>query len=83
MDKYRIPMFSNSINIFNFEVFSYPNVQNNYIWKENTLNSDISPYTILKISIKPSWLTRKKLKNRSKEFVFSLTVNLSNIYNNN
>jgi hypothetical protein len=59
MDDFRQPLFPTSINVTDFKVFVYPNIDYNNAWKEN---SNISPYVILNYKIKPSWEVRSRIK---------------------
>lgn len=74
------PLFPTWINVTDFKVFPYPNVESKYFWKNSLLSSNISPYVILNFKIKPSWETRKKLKNSWRELNFNTTINLTDIY---
>ena len=75
-----IPLFSDTINITQFEVYPYPNKDLKYAWKNIDDDINISQYVILKLKIKPSWISRKKIKWNWKELDFSMTINLSDIY---
>lgn len=74
------PLFPTWINVTEFEVYPYPNVESKYFWKNNIISKNISPYVILNLKIKPSWEVRKKLKNDWKEINFNTTINLTDIY---
>jgi hypothetical protein len=60
MENYRQPLFPTSINVTDFRVFVYPNIDYNNAWK-NTENI-ISPYVILNYKIKPSREAKSKIK---------------------
>jgi len=80
-ENYRVTLFPDSINVSDFQVYAYPNKDINYAWKESDDSINISPYVILKIKIKPSWLARKRLKTTEvKEIDLSMTINLTDIY---
>ena len=79
-NNYWKPLFPNSINVTDFKVYPYPNVETKYFWKNATVSSNISPYVILNFKIKPSWETRNKLKNSWRELNFNTTINLTDIY---
>ncbi len=80
---YFVEMFPESINVADFQVYAYPNKDIDYAWKETDDKINISPYVILKIKIKPSWLSIKKLNvdpDNIKEIDLSMTVNLTELY---
>lgn len=79
-DNYWKPIFSTWINVTEFKVYPYPNVKSEYFWRSTVISSNISPYVVLNLKIKPSWETRKKLKNEWKEINFNTTINLTDIY---
>jgi hypothetical protein len=58
MEQYRQPLFPTSINVTDFKVFVYPNIDYNNAWKD----TNISPYVILNYKLKPSRESRKKIK---------------------
>ncbi|MDR1945496.1 MAG: hypothetical protein LBQ59_05645 [Candidatus Peribacteria bacterium] len=62
MEDYWQPLFPTSVNVTDFKVFVYPNIDYNNAWKDSSESTNISPYVILKYKIKPSWEMRKKIK---------------------
>ncbi len=74
------PLFPTSINVTDFKIFPYPNVDSKYFWKDSTASSNISPYVILNFKIKPSWEVRKVLKKDPRSLNFNLSVNLTDIF---
>lgn len=80
VDNYWKPIFPTWINVTEFKVYPYPNVESKYFWKSTITSNNISPYVVLNLKIKPSWETRKKLKNEWKEINFNTTINLTDIY---
>ncbi|MDD2871687.1 MAG: prepilin-type N-terminal cleavage/methylation domain-containing protein [Candidatus Gracilibacteria bacterium] len=79
-DNYWVPLFSEYINVTEFKVYAYPNKDINLAWKNTDKSVNISPYTIIKIKLKPSWLTKRKIGGDGQEQDFSMTINLSDIY---
>lgn len=79
-DNYWVPLFSEYINVTEFKVYAYPNKDINLAWKNTDKSVNISPYTIIKIKLKPSWLTKRKIWWDWQEQDFSMTINLSDIY---
>lgn len=75
-----VPLFPNSINVSEFKVYWYPNKDISLAWNSKSDSVNISPYIILKLKLKPSWISRKKIKSEWKELDFSMTINLSDIY---
>ena len=79
-DNYRVPLFSNAINISEFKIYAFPNIDIDNEWKNTDISSNIAPYIYLKLTLKPSWITRRKIKWVWEELDFSMTINLSDIY---
>jgi hypothetical protein len=62
MEEYWQPLFPTSINVTDFKVFVYPNIDYNNAWKSSNLSSFVSPYVILNYKIKPSREAKKRIK---------------------
>lgn len=77
---YRVELFPESINVSNFEVFAYPNIDVNYAWWSSNLKNNISPYTTIHLELKPSRLTKRILKQDVAPIIINTTINLSEIY---
>jgi len=77
-----VKLFPETINVSEFKVLAFPNNDIEHNWKNDNEWENVSPYVILKMQIKPSWLARRKLKSNWKVLDFSMTINLSNIYSN-
>ena len=76
----RLPLFSDYIDVSEFSFTSFPNKDIALAWKNTDKSVNLSPYTILKLKLKPSWLTKKKIWWNWEELDFSMTINLSEIY---
>jgi hypothetical protein len=77
---FRQPLFPNTINITDFNVFVYPNKDYRNAWKEAESQENVSPYIILSYKMKPSWLARKQTKIEWKEVTVNSTINLTDIF---
>jgi len=77
---YRVALFPSSINVIDFKVYPFPNVEDKYFWKDTSVSSNISPYVILNFKIKPSWETRIKLRNPWRVINFNTTINLTDVF---
>ncbi len=77
-----VSLFPDSINVAEFKIYAYPNNDISYNWKNDDVLSNVSPYIILKMKIKPSWISRRKVKSEWKDLDFSMTINLTDIYSN-
>lgn len=74
------PLFPTSINVVDFKVYPFPNVESKYFWKSTSISNNISPYVIINFKIKPSWEVRKKIKSNPQVINFNMTVNLTDIF---
>lgn len=74
------PLFPTSINVIDFKVYPFPNIENKYYWKVSSVSNNISPYVIINMKIKPSWEVRKKIKSNPPFINFNMTVNLTDIF---
>ncbi|PZM85585.1 hypothetical protein DLH72_01940 [Candidatus Gracilibacteria bacterium] len=87
------PIFSDDINISDFKVYAYPNIDNSKVWNtevedENGVITDkqqqylLSPYITISIKVKPSHKVKTKIKGNIKEVGFNTTINLTDIFSN-
>ena len=79
-ENYRLPLFPDSINVANFEVFAYPNKDIKEAWKNSDIEVNTAPYVRLKLKLLPSRKTKKKIKWKIPEFEISTTISLTDIY---
>lgn len=77
-----VPLFSDAISVSEFKIYSFPNKDLSLAWKSADKSINVSPYTIIKIKLKPSWITKRKIWWDWEELDFSMTINLSDIYSN-
>lgn len=82
--KYWKELFSDSINISDFKVFAYPNIDSSKVWDitpEEQKKYKISPYVILSFEVKPSWKVKAKISWwEIKPIRFNTTINLTDIF---
>jgi len=76
------PLFPNNINIKNFEVYLYPNIQKDYAWKDTSSSTNINPYLRIKMTLVPSWKKRKAIVWDVPEFHINTTINLADYFSN-
>lgn len=77
---YWIPLFPDDINVIDFQIYLYPNIDYDLAWKSVENNVNLSPYVRLKFTIWPSWSNLIKIKWGSLEFNFSTTISLTDIF---
>lgn len=83
MDKIWKPLFSDDINISDFKVFAYPNIDSSKVWditQDEQNKYLISPYVILSFEVKPSWRVKRKIQWDIKPIKFNTTINLTEIF---
>lgn len=76
---YRQPLFPNSVNVTNFEVYPYPNIDKRYSWKSSSIG-EINPYIKIKLSLSPSWKKRWAMKWIIPEIKILTTINLTDYF---
>lgn len=77
---YWLPLFPDTINVANFEVYAYPNKDIKHAWKDYSPETNLSPYVRLKLKLTPSWKVKKKIKWKIPEFEINTTISLTDIY---
>jgi hypothetical protein len=79
-DAYWQPLFPENINVTEFKVFPHPNIDLERAWKESDINQNVAEYVRIQLGMKPAWKDRKMLKWEPKEYKFSTTINLTDIF---
>lgn len=79
-NNYWLDVFPDTINIIDFKVFLYPNIDSSLSWKESNSDVRLSPYVRINISMLPSWKTRRWLKWNPSPMSFSTTISLTDIF---
>lgn len=80
IDKYWQPLFPENINVTEFKVFPHPNIDLERAWKESDDNQNVAEYVRIQLGMKPAWKDRKMMKWDPKEYKFSTTINLTDIF---
>lgn len=73
---YRQPLFPDTVNVTDFQVYLYPNIDIKHSWKDTTPSSNINPYLRLSITLEPSWKKRSGMKGEIPKYTINTTINL-------
>lgn len=73
------PIFPESVNIKDFEVYVYPNKDIRYSWRDNDSSILIAPYIQISYTIEPNLRTKAKIIGESPSVEISTTIQLSNL----
>jgi len=73
------PIFPDSINIRDFEVYVYPNKDLRYSWKDNDPSILVSPYIQIKYTIEPSLKVQARIKWEKPTVDISTVIQLSSL----
>lgn len=74
------PLFPDTINVKNFEVYAYPNIDRDYSWRDNSVLSNVNPYLQIKLTLAPSWKKRAQMRWEMPIVEISTTINLSEYF---
>ena len=83
--KYRKELFSDDINISDFKISAYPNIDNTKTWNVDLKEQKsylVSPYVTISMQLKPSWKLKAKIQWNIKDVNFNSTINLTDIFSN-
>lgn len=84
-ESYWKELFSEDINISDFKIFAYPNIDSSKVWNmtpEQQKKFIISPYVTFSITVEPSWKVKTKLNWNISPIDFNTTINLTDIFSN-
>ncbi len=76
-DSYWQPVFPNSVNISNFELYVYPKKDLEYSWRDSDSSILVSPYIQMKYTISPSLKVQAKIIGEKPSVDISTTIQLS------
>lgn len=74
------PLFPDSVNVSDFQVYLYPNIDVKHAWKDTSLSSNINPYMRLSITLEPSWKKRSAIKGDIPKYTLNTTINLADYF---
>lgn len=72
-------VFSDKINVSNFEVFIFPNKDSELSWKDTDPRLRVSPYVQIKMTLQPSWKTKRKIQGDVPDVEITTTIHLSEL----
>ena len=75
------PLFPDTLNVTDFQVYLYPNTHRQYAWREDDLEKNINPYLRIKIKLQPAWKKLALLKGEPPEIDLTTTINLVDYFN--
>ena len=78
-DNYWQPIFPDSINISDFEIYAYPNKDLEYSWRDGDESILVSPYIRLKYTIRPSLDVQAKIVWKAPSVEIATTIQLSSL----
>lgn len=81
IEDYWKSLFPTTINVKDFEVYMYPNIDIKNSWNNISTSSNINPYLRISYSLKPSWKVMSVTKWDIPEIKISTTINLSDYFN--
>lgn len=79
-NNYWQPLFPENISVTEFKIFPHPNIDQDRAWDINDPQVNISEYVRVSIWMQPAWRERKKIKWNPKEYKFTTTINLTDIF---
>lgn len=79
-NRYWQSLFPENINVTEFKVFPHPNIDLERAWKESDENQNVAEYVRIQLGMKPAWKDRKMMKWEPKEYKFSTTISLTDIF---
>lgn len=77
---YRQPLFPDSVNVSDFQVYLYPNIDVKHAWKDVSASSNINPYLRLSITLEPSWKKRSGIQWEIPKYTINTTINLADYF---
>lgn len=70
------PLFPDTVNVSDFQVYLYPNTNIKHAWKDKDPSSNINPYLRLSITLEPSWKKRVWMRWEVPKYTINTTINL-------
>ncbi len=70
------PLFPDTINVSDFKVYVYPNIDVKHAWKDTSDENNINPYIRLSMTLEPSWKKRSGMQWEIPKYTINTTINL-------
>ncbi len=80
VNDYWQPLFPENINVTEFSIFPHPNIDEDRAWAITDEQVNVSQYVRIHVWMKPAWRERKVLKGEPREYKYSTTINLTDIF---
>ena len=78
-NNYWQPLFSDKIHVSNVEFFLFPNKDLESSWRDTDPSLRVTPYIQLKMTLKPSWKTKRQIQGDIPGVDISTTIQLSEL----
>lgn len=73
-------LFPDDINVTEFKVFPHPNKDIDRAWKEDSDEQNVAESVRIQLWMMPAWKNRKQFKWKPKEYKYTTTINLTDIF---
>ncbi len=80
VDWYWQPLFPENIHVTEFSIFPHPNIDEDRAWAITNEQVNVSQYVRIHVGMMPAWRERKVLKGQPREYKYSTTINLTDIF---
>lgn len=80
VDWYWQPLFPENIHVSEFSIFPHPNIDEDRAWAITDEQVNVSQYVRVRVSMMPAWRERKVLKWEPREYKYTTTINLTDIF---
>lgn len=74
------PLFPENIHVTEFSIFPHPNIDEDRAWAITDEQVNVSQYVRIHVGMMPAWRERKVLKGEPREYKYSTTINLTDIF---
>ena len=73
-------LFPENIHVTQFSIFPHPNIDEDRAWAITDEQVNVSQYVRIHVGMMPAWRERKVLKWEPREYKYSTTINLTDIF---
>lgn len=74
------PLFPDNIHVTEFSIYPHPNIDEDRAWAMTNEDINVSQYVRIKVWMQPAWRDRKALKGIPREYMYTTTINLTDIF---